>query len=54
MPILTEAIHLKDGSEFINAHGQKICKLKEINFSRSRPYRINDAPYAESKNWSMV
>jgi len=54
MPPPVKAIHSDNGSEFINAHVQKFCKLNGINFSRSRPYRKNDAPYVESKNWSMV
>jgi uncharacterized protein YueI len=33
---------------------QRFCKEAKIEFSRSRPYRKNDAPYVESKNWSMV
>ncbi|WP_281754040.1 hypothetical protein [Thermodesulfovibrio yellowstonii] len=40
--------------KFINAHVQKFCAVNGIKFSRSRPYRKNDAPYVESKNWSMV
>ncbi|MFN3395915.1 MAG: transposase, partial [Thermodesulfovibrionales bacterium] len=39
---------------FINAHVQRFCKEKGIEFTRSRPYRKNDSPYVESKNWSMV
>jgi hypothetical protein len=26
----------------------------QIPFTRSRPFQKNDAPYAESKNWSLV
>lgn len=26
----------------------------DTEFRRSRPYKKNDAPYVESKNWSMV
>jgi hypothetical protein len=33
---------------------QRFCKEAKIEFTRSRPYRKNDAPYVESKNWSMV
>ncbi|MCW4002400.1 MAG: transposase family protein, partial [Candidatus Bathyarchaeota archaeon] len=45
IPIPVVAIHSDNGSEFINAHVQKFCSIKGINFSRSRPYRKNDAPY---------
>ncbi|GLI52471.1 integrase catalytic domain-containing protein [Thermodesulfovibrio yellowstonii] len=54
MPVTVEKIHSDNGSEFINAHVKKFCTLNRIDFSRSRPYRKNDAPYVESKNWSMV
>jgi len=54
MPIPIKKLHSDNGSEFINAHVQRFCKEAKIEFSRSRPYRKNDAPYVESKNWSMV
>jgi len=54
MPIKVRALHSDNGSEFINAHIQKVCMEEGIEFTRSRPYRKNDAPYVESKNWSLV
>jgi hypothetical protein len=54
IPIPVKRLHSDNGSEFINAHVQKFCKDREIWFTHSRPYRKNDAPYVESKNWSMV
>ncbi len=54
MPVEIKEIHSDNGSEFINAHIQRLCKEEEIEFTRSRPYRKNDAPYVESKNWSLV
>lgn len=54
MPIPVRKIHSDNGSEFINAHLQRFCHEKGIKFTRSRPYRKNDSPYVESKNWSMV
>ncbi|WP_460180787.1 DDE-type integrase/transposase/recombinase [Thermodesulfovibrio sp. TK110] len=54
MPVPVRAIHSDNGSEFINAHMERFCKERGIRFTRSRPYRKNDAPYVESKNWSMV
>lgn len=54
MPMEVKKIHSDNGTEFINAHTQKFCKEKGIEFTRSRPYRKNDAPYVESKNWSLV
>lgn len=54
MPVPVKTLHSDNGSEFINAHVQRFCKEAKIKFTRSRPYRKNDAPYVESKNWSMV
>lgn len=54
MPIEVKKIHSDNGTEFVNYHVQKLCKEMGIEFTRSRPYRKNDAPYVESKNWSLV
>jgi len=54
MPIEVKKLHSDNGTEFINAHIQRFCKEEGIEFTRSRPYRKNDAPYVESKNWSLV
>jgi len=54
IPIKIKEIHSDNGSEFINTHIQRFCDRNKIEFTRSRPYRKNDAPYVESKNWSMV
>jgi len=54
IPVTVRKLHSDNGSEFINAHVQRFCKENEILFTRSRPYKKNDAPYVESKNWSMV
>lgn len=54
IPVPVRKIHSDNGTEFINAHVQRFCKEKGIEFTRSRPYRKNDSPYVESKNWSMV
>jgi len=47
-------LHSDNGSEFLNAHLEKVTTEAQIPFTRSRPFRKNDAPYAESKNWSLV
>lgn len=54
MPIKIKKIHTDNGSEFINSYVKKFCEGNDIRFTRSRPYRKNDAPYVESKNWTMV
>lgn len=43
-----------NGSEFINAHLLRYCEREEVTFTRSRPYRKNDACYVEQKNWHVV
>lgn len=54
IPIKIKKIHTDNGSEFINSYVMKFCRERDIKFTRSRPYKKNDAPYVESKNWSMV
>ena len=53
-PIKIIKIHSDNGSEFINNYVTRFCKTNGIEFTRSRPYKKNDAPYVESKNWTMV
>ncbi len=54
MPFRVRKIYSDNGSEFINAHVERFCRENWIGFTRSRPYRKNDAPYVESKNWSLA
>ncbi len=54
LPLPVRRLHSDNGSEFLNAHVQRLCTEMGIKSSRSRAYRKNDAPYVESKNWSMV
>lgn len=39
---------------FINWHFMRMCKRKQITFTRSRAYRKNDQAHIEQKNWSTV
>jgi len=43
-----------NGAEFINGTLARYCALYHITFTRSRPYKKNDQPYVEQKNWSVV
>ncbi len=43
-----------NGSEFINNQLLRYCEQEEITFTRSRPYRKNDACFVEQKNWHVV
>lgn len=47
-------IHSDNGSEFINDHLFRFCKANNIKFTRSRPYKKNDSPYVEQKNFQHV
>lgn len=54
LPFEVKHIHCDNGSEFINSHLKRLCDEMGVRFTRSRPYRKNDAPYVESKNYSLV
>ncbi len=54
LPFRVKQIHTDNGSEFINAHLKRLCDEEGIRFTRSRPYRKNDAAYVESRNYSIV
>ncbi len=43
-----------NGSEFINWHMHKYCKIKNITLTRSRPYKKNDNAHIEQKNWTAI
>jgi len=53
-PVNIRKIHSDNSSEFINSYLLNFCRENGIEFRRSRSYKKNDAPYVESKNWSMV
>ena len=54
VPFPLTHLHSDNGSEFVNSHTVAFAKKRGIPFTRSRKYRKNDAPFVESKNWSMV
>lgn len=43
-----------NGSEFINHHLLRWCEEREIQFTRSRPYKKDDNAHIEQKNWTHV
>jgi len=47
-------IHTDNGSEFLNEHLVRFCKANAIKFTRSRPYKKNDNPHVEQKNFQHV
>jgi len=54
LPFRVSHIHSDNGSEFINRPLAQLARALGIPFTRSRAFRKNDAPYVESKNWSLV
>lgn len=54
LPFPLLGIDSDNGSEFINNQLLRYCEREEITFTRSRPYRKNDACFVEQKNWHVV
>jgi hypothetical protein len=42
------------GSEFINWHLKTYCDERDLQFTRSRPYKKDDNAHIEQKNWTHV
>jgi transposase InsO family protein len=53
-PYLIWGIHTDNGSEFLNDHLIKFCQANNLKFTRSRPYKKNDNPHVEQKNFQHV
>lgn len=54
LPFPLLGIDSDNGSEFINDQLFRYCQKEQITFTRSRPYRKNDACFVEQKNFSVV
>jgi hypothetical protein len=54
LPFPMRGIDSDNGSEFINHHLVAYCKAKQIEFTRSRPYKKDDNAHVEQKNWTHV
>ena len=54
LPFDLFGIDSDNGSEFINAHFFRYCKVERITFTRGRAYKKNDGCYVEQKNYSVV
>jgi len=54
LPFPLLGIDSDNGSEFINEIFLRYCLQEQITFTRSRPYRKNDACFVEQKNYSVV
>ena len=53
-PFPLRGIHSDNGSEFINKAVVAFCERFQLEFTRSRPYKKNDACHIEQKNNAMV
>jgi hypothetical protein len=54
LPFKILGIDSDNGSEFINHHLWNYCQEREIQFTRSRPYKKDDNAHVEQKNWTHV
>ncbi|EIE01336.1 integrase core domain protein [Leptospira licerasiae serovar Varillal str. VAR 010] len=53
-PFPLRGIHSDNGSEFINDTILRFSEKYKLTFTRSRPYKKNDNPHIEQKNYSVV
>ena len=54
LPFLLLGIDSDNGSEFINWHLKTYCDERDLQFTRSRPYKKDDNAHIEQKNWTHV
>jgi transposase InsO family protein len=54
LPFSLRGLDSDNGSEFINHHLVRFCQQREIQFTRSRPYKKDDNAHIEQKNWTHV
>jgi hypothetical protein len=54
LPFPLRGIDSDNGSEFINAHLVRYCRVHDIQFTRGRPYKKDDNAHIEQKNWTHV
>lgn len=54
LPFPIFGIDSDNGTEFINHNLKRYCEERNIEFTRSRPYKKNDQCHVEQKNWTVV
>jgi hypothetical protein len=54
LPFPLRGIDSDNGSEFINDHLFRYCRVQAIQFTRGRPYKKDDNAHIEQKNWTHV
>jgi transposase InsO family protein len=54
LPFRLLGLDSDNGSEFINWHLGRWCAKRDIQWTRSRPYKKDDNAHIEQKNWTHV
>jgi hypothetical protein len=54
LPFPLLGVDTDNGSEFINHHLKRWCDIRQIQFTRGRPYKKDDNAHIEQKNWTHV
>jgi hypothetical protein len=54
LPFRLRGIDSDNGSEFLNDHLYRYCQVRDIQFTRGRPYKKDDNAHIEQKNWTHV
>ncbi len=54
LPFRLLGIDSDNGSEFINWHLGRWCARRQVQWTRSRPYKKDDNAHIEQKNWTHV
>ena len=54
LPFELQGLDSDNGSEFINHHLVRFCRKRQIQLTRSRPYKKDDNAHIEQKNWTHV
>ena len=54
LPFALLGVDTDNGSEFINYHLKRWCDIRQIQFTRGRPYKKDDNAHIEQKNWTHV
>lgn len=54
LPLPLRGIHSDNGAEFINETVVAFAEKHNIEFTRGRPYKKNDNPHVEQKNFSVL
>lgn len=54
LPFRLRGIDSDNGSEFINDQLYRYCQVRQIQFTRGRPYKKDDNAHIEQKNWTHV